>query len=256
MSDHQLLTRELIESGGIDAIAARDAPAMRILSDLERSISLQSILARRPPGDAWLFGYGSLIWNPTIRFVEQRTARIDGWHRSFCLSTPAGRGSVENPGLVLGLDAGGECTGVAFRIEENKLEAELVLLWRREMLSGAYIPTWVELFDADGRTFGHAIAFAIDTRGCDYAGGLTRPEVVHRLATASGALGSAADYLFRTCDGLRANDICDPQLEALASAVEAARSAPISTSDNDASLSPGERHSGAATRVYRCAGAE
>ncbi len=255
MTDH-LLTRELLEGGGIDAIVARDAPTMRILSDLERAISLQSTLARRPKGDAWLFGYGSLIWNPTVRFVQQKTARIDGWHRSFCLSTPAGRGSVENPGLVLGLDTGGECTGVAFRIDENKLEAELTLLWRREMLSGAYIPTWVELFDEDGRVFGHAIAFTIDAGGCDYAGGLTRDEVVGRLATASGALGSAADYLFRTCEGLRANEISDTQLEALAKAVEAAQSAQVLTSDDAASLSPGERHSGAPMRIYRPARAD
>jgi hypothetical protein len=104
---------------------------------------------------------------------------------------------------MLGLDAGGDCTGVAFRIAEEVLEAELALLWRREMVAGSYVPRWVDALDADGRRFGSAIAFTIDAAGEQYAGRLAREIVVERLATASGALGSAAEYLFQTRDGLR-----------------------------------------------------
>lgn len=220
------LTRELIEAGTIDAIASRDAPAFQVLSDAERRASLQRTLAAKPPDDVWLFGYGSLIWNPTIRFVERRVARVTGWHRAFCLGTPVGRGSVDNPGIVLGLDRGGYCDGVAFRIAEDLLETELAVLWKREMLSTSYVPRWLDLHDADGRRFGSGIAFTINRDGEYYAGHLGHDQIIRRLVTASGALGSSADYLFRTCEGLRAHGICDEDLErfgAEVAAVQAAR---------------------------------
>lgn len=197
----QLLTREMIEAGEIDAVVSRDAPAMRILSDAERSESLRGTLAAKPRDDVWLFGYGSLIWNPTIRFAESRVARIAGWHRSFCLETPAGRGSVDHPGLVLGLDEGGECEGIAFGISGDVVETDLAMLWKREMLSGAYVPRWLDLRDRDGGRFACGITFTIDHDGENYAGRLARDLMIWRLATAAGALGSSADYLFQTCEG-------------------------------------------------------
>jgi cation transport protein ChaC len=217
------LTRELIEAGGIDAIVARDAPTMRIISEAERAESLRATLAVKPHDDVWLFGYGSLIWNPTVHFVERRIARVEGWHRSFCLSALVGRGSVANPGLLLGLDKGGECTGVAFRIDGAIVESELATLWKREMLSGAYKPRWLDVFDEKGARFGSAIAFTIDRNSHQYAGQLTSEEVVRRLATATGALGSAAEYLFQTCASLRSHGIPDPVLDALEETVMAAR---------------------------------
>ncbi len=138
-----------------------------------------------------------------------------GWHRTFCLATPAGRGSIENPGLVLGLDTGGDCTGVAFRIAGNIADTELATLWKREMLAAAYIPRWLDLLDAQGKRFGCGLAFTIDPKGQHYAGELTREQIVRRLATATGALGSSAEYLFETCKGLRQHAISDAQLEAI-----------------------------------------
>jgi cation transport protein ChaC len=215
------LTRELIDAGAIDAMVARDAPSVRILSEAERRDSLVQTLATKPDDDVWLFGYGSLTWNPTVRFVERRVARIVGWHRAFCLATPAGRGSIENPGLVLGLDQGGDCDGVAFRISEDAVETELTMLWKREMLAAAYVPRWLDLLDREGRRFGFGIAFTIDPACERYDGHLQREEIVRRLATASGALGSSADYLFRTCDGLRGHGIRDQDLEQLRTEVAA-----------------------------------
>lgn len=221
-----LLTRELIEAGGIAAMAARAAPGLPLLSEEERAASLRAILDARPPGeDVWLFAYGSLIWNPAIHTAEKRVARIEGWHRAFCLSTPLGRGTVENPGLTLGLDSGGSCAGVGLRIAEDVLEQELTLLWRREMLSGAYVPRWVDLLDEAGARFGGGIAFTMDPASRQYAGCLPREETVRRLATASGILGSAADYLFATIEGLHAHGIPDPSLDELAADVTAARNA-------------------------------
>src|ERR1700712_2962800 len=123
MPDPHVLTRALLEANGIDDLVAKAAPGMVLLTEAERVASLRQTLAARPHGEpVWLFGYGSLIWNPTVHTLERRTGRIEGWHRAFCLYTPAGRGTLDNPGLVLGLDAGGSCNGVAFRMAEDTLE--------------------------------------------------------------------------------------------------------------------------------------
>ena len=221
MADDFLLTRAFIEAGGIDALVAQEAPDLLCLSEEERAASLRCIMQTRPVGDVWLFGYGSLIWNPTIYNTERRVARIEGWHRSFCLSTRAGRGSIENPGLVLGLEPGGDCVGVALRIEEASAITELTLLWRREMLTGAYIPHWVDLWDEQNERFGIGLAFTVNPAGDHYVGDLTEAETVRRLATAAGSLGSSADYLFRTVDGLRLCGVEDAALDRLASEVRA-----------------------------------
>ena len=219
-----VLTRAMLEAGGADAMIARAIPGIRLLTEEERAESLRSTMALRPAWEpVWLFGYGSLIWNPQIMIAERRVATVIGWHRAFCLATKAGRGTADNPGLVLGLNRGGTCQGVAFRIEEELLEAELALIWRREMLAGSYEPRWLDLLDPAGVRFGSAIAFTINPQAEQYAGNLTRAEVIHSLATAAGELGSAADYLFRTSAGLHAEGIPDPELDALAADVAAAQ---------------------------------
>lgn len=213
----------MLEAGGVDAMVASAAPDLRLLTEAERAESLRQTLAGRPAdGPVWLFGYGSLIWNPSIHTLERRVATVHGWHRAFCLSTRAGRGTAECPGLVLGLDHGGSCTGVAFRIADDIVEQELALLWRREMLAGSYIPRWLDVHGADGTRFGSAIAFTINPDAEQYAGNLTHDAIVRTLATACGALGSCADYLFRTCEGLRQEGVPDPELENLAAVVRAA----------------------------------
>jgi cation transport protein ChaC len=216
-----VLTRERLMSNSLDEMV-RAAFGSRLLSPEERARSLQETLDQRPPGPVWLFGYGSLIWNPTIHYVESRFARVEGWQRAFCLSTPVGRGTPENPGLVLALDEGGSCEGIAFRIAEDVLQQELSLIWRREMLTGAYIPHWLALHDAEGHIFGHGIAFTVNREGPQYAD-LEEAEVVRCLATASGQLGSAAEYLFQTHEGLRRLSIQDPLIDHLAELVLAAR---------------------------------
>jgi cation transport protein ChaC len=221
MADDFLLTRAFIEAGGIDALVAQEAPDLQCWSAAEQAASLHGVLQSRPSGDVWLFGYGSLIWNPTIHSTERRVARIEGWHRAFCLSARLGRGSIDNPGLVLGLEPGGSCLGVALRIAEAMAVAELTLIWRREMLTGAYLPHWVDLLDEQGERFGTGLAFTVNPVGEHYAGDLPEAEMLRRLATAAGSLGSSADYLFRTCDGLRRCGIEDAALERLAARVRA-----------------------------------
>lgn len=239
-----VLTRHLLEKDSIEALVAIDSPGLQLLTEADRIASLQRMLALRPPGDVWVFGYGSLVWNCAIDTVERRVARIDGWHRSFCLSITALRATVERPGLMLALDRGGSCRGAAYRLAEQDVERELRLLWRREMACGAYLPRWVALKDDAGVAFGWAIAFTIDADHPHYAGDLDEACTVRRLATASGGLGSAADYLFRTCDSLHASGIPDAQLERLAALVTAAHR-------NDHRMLParGERQPAATPRI-------
>ena len=219
-----VLTRDMLANGGLLRLVAETSPTLPMLSEAERAASLADTLAQRPAGadGVWLFAYGSLIWNPALDFVERRVARVHGWHRAFCLSTIAGRGTPEAPGLVLALDRGGACTGAAFRVAEAKVETELALLWQREMLSGSYAPRWATVRGADGAAFGSAIAFTIRREGPFYTGHLSREELVRRLATARGALGSCAEYLLNTRDGLRSLGIRDPWVERLAAEVEGA----------------------------------
>lgn len=211
----------MLADGGLLRMIAATSPTLRILTDAERAASLAATLAARPAGGdgVWLFAYGSLIWNPAIRVADMRLARVHGWHRAFCLSTMVGRGTPELPGLVLGLDRGGACLGAAFRVAEADLATELDLLWRREMLAGSYAPRWVPVRGGDGVPFGHAIAFTIRRDGPYYTR-LERVALVERLATACGGLGSSAEYLFKTRDGLRGLGIHDRGVEALSDAVE------------------------------------
>jgi cation transport protein ChaC len=236
-----VLSRAVLQTGEIEAMIARTAPGQKILTEAERAASLDAALAARPAGDAWLFAYGSLIWNPTVHSVERRAVHVFGWHRAFCLTVCSGRGSPELPGLVLALDKGGECSGIAYRIEDAALRDELALLWRREMVSGSYQPAWVDIFDSTHRTrrIGSALAFTIDPTDERYAGRLPSHEVVKILATASGFLGSAADYLFRTCEGLHASGIPDSEMDMLAETVREALETAVSarSGDDDAGLS-------------------
>lgn len=139
-----------------------------------------------------------------------------------CLSMPAGRGTPDAPGLVLGLDQGGNCSGIAYRIAEVDVVTELALLWNREMLIGGYTPAWLELTGPDGAVFGTAVTFTIDRTHANYAGSLSHNEKIWRLATAAGSWGSSADYLLRSIAGLQACGIRDTALEELGTFVSAA----------------------------------
>lgn len=214
-----VLTRELLAAGCATKLLHQDATGVRLLSDAEREASLAEFMAARPSGDLWIFAYGSLVWNPAMRVAERRVAKIRGWRREFCLSMLVGRGTPELPGLVLGLEQGGTCCGVAYRIAERDIASELTVLWSREMLLDGYKPIWVDVVGEDDETFGVAISFAIDPDHEHYAGTLPDDEKIRRLSTARGSWGSSADYLFRTTQGLRDNGICDDEMERLAAMV-------------------------------------
>jgi cation transport protein ChaC len=208
------ITRETLADGSFQAMIARADPTFPLLSDQDRSASIAALYgARLGAEDCWVFGYGSLIWNPTFRFVERRVAVLRGWHRRFCLWTPLGRGTPDCPGLMLALERGGSCRGVAFRVAAADAPVELDLLWRREMLSGAYCPRLVRLATAKGPA--EAVAFTINRCHARYAGKLPEEAVADVLATAKGMLGPCAEYLVNTVDHLRALGIEDRTLERL-----------------------------------------
>lgn len=210
------LTREDLTEGRLEALIAELAPQglMTFLSVEERRESLRTMLAQCCPSeDVWLFGYGSLMWNPAIEYVEHAQGRLHGYHRRFALWTPLGRGTPERPGLTLALERGGSCQGIAFRIEAAKVPDELGLVWSREMLSGAYHPRWVRLHTAQGPI--RAITFVINPTHDRYAGRLPIDRVAETLACAEGRLGSCREYLENTVAHLAQIGIADRHMAEL-----------------------------------------
>lgn len=189
-------TRETIRNGLFTELAEEGnrLGVFRPCTKDERAASRRRMLERlRDDADVWVFGYGSLMWNPAIEFRERAHARLFGWHRSFCLWTPVGRGTPENPGLVLALDRGGSCHGIAYRVAAENRETELDLLWQREMVSDGYEPRWVRVHCGDRSVA--AITWVINPAGERYAGKLPVGTIARHLATAAGRLGSNRDYL-------------------------------------------------------------
>jgi len=188
------------------------------LDDFQLSDSLTATLAQKPKGAGWwVFAYGSLLWNPLFPFAEARRATLRGLHRRFCLYSMASRGTRDEPGLVLGLDRGGACTGVVYRLPSPAAIDELHLLWRREMVTGSYRPKWVGVQAADRRLI--ALAFTVKHDHPQYAGKLDHDSEARIIANASGAFGSSLDYLERTRVALVTHGIVDPYLERLATKV-------------------------------------
>jgi cation transport protein ChaC len=205
------LTRADLERDLLRETFRRNHPGVPVLSDAEQEASLRGILDQHPAGDdVWLFGYGSLVWNPIVHHEERRVARLHGFHRSFCLWSHVNRGSLQKPGLVLGLDTGGSCRGVAFRIAARHAVAELRLLWRREMVLGAYSPRWAGV-EAGSDTL-RAIAFFVNREHANYAGRLPPETVIKALVSARGQLGTPAEYLLETVRGLVEHGVRDPYL--------------------------------------------
>jgi glutathione-specific gamma-glutamylcyclotransferase len=207
------LTRESILSGSVRHVVAASG-SMVLLSEAELEASLDRTLAAQPvPGDIWVFGYGSLIWNPAFAYIENRIGRVYGWHRRFCLWTVTSRGTPEQPGLTLGLDRGGSCRGMAFRLSAAEARHELGIIWRREMLGGAYHPHWVTVRTAGGPKA--AIAFTIDRNHPRYTGPLEAETIAQIIAKASGWLGPCSDYIVKTATSLTALGIHDRALDIL-----------------------------------------
>jgi cation transport protein ChaC len=172
--------------------------------------AVQEVLASHPRGeDVWVFAYGSLIWKPEVEHVEERLGTARGCHRSFCLRLIRWRGTREQPGLMMALDRGGQCKGVAYRLAGRTVEAQLGKLFRREMSvkPSTNMPRWITAETDRGRL--RAIAFVVDRKGTGYAGRLTPEETADMLAKACGHWGSCAEYLHNTVSRLEERGIYD-----------------------------------------------
>lgn len=215
------ITRSALLSGVLHASARKLlGPGTRLMTPKERREHIREVLVRAPqPDRVWIFGYGSLMWNPALRYVERRHALIHGYHREFCLLARAGRGSPERPGLMLSLEPGGSCHGVAYRLPAAAVAEELDILWRREMLTRSYRPVWVAARTTRGMA--HAIAFAANLEHERYRGGLGEQSMARYLAQGAGPLGRCCDYLFDTVAHLREMGIRDKRMEALERRVRA-----------------------------------
>lgn len=210
--------RSVLEKDGVRQAVRDSGYGHLLLSDEDMAKSLDKTLAQHRRGDpVWIFGYGSLVWNPLMDFAERCPARVRGYHRGFYLWSRINRGSPENPGLVLGLDRGGSCQGIAYRLHDDRLANELGLLWRREMIIGTYQPRWVEA-DLGSRTV-RAIAFVVDRAKPNYAGRLEDAVIVSTALKAHGHYGSCADYLVQTAASLEAAGIADRRMSRLAKMV-------------------------------------
>ena len=147
--------------------------------------------------DLWVFGYASLIWRPGFAFEERAKARLGGYRRSLCIHSYVHRGTPERPGLVFGLDRGGSCVGMAFRVAEEDGEAVTAYLRERELVTNVYRELRLPVRLADGRRVS-ALTYVVDRGHGQYAGGLdveTAAAIVHR---SHGQSGANADYV-RSC---------------------------------------------------------
>lgn len=167
----------------------------------------------------WVFGYGSLIWNPGFPHDDTRVARLHGWHRSFCMRSIHHRGTPEAQGLVLALDRaeGAFCDGLAFRVTPGAEDETLAILRERELISSAYLEEWLEVEMPGRREV--ALAYVIDPGHDQYCGGLALAEQARIIASAHGGRGSNRDYLNATARHLHDLGIADPDLDWLVAQV-------------------------------------
>ena len=211
-----MLNRNAISSGAY--LESFDSlPKEMLWTQAQIDASLAQTIEQRPhAGDVWVFAYGSLMWNPISDFDSRRIATLHGWHRSFCIRLIAGRGTPEQPGRMLSLEPGGSTQGVALRLCGATLEEELRILWIREMVTGAYRPTWAAVTLDDG-TEVSAIAFVAESDDSQYEGDARAAAIAPLMAVAAGLFGTNAEYVFKLQSALADCGLNDPYIDELAS---------------------------------------
>jgi len=161
----------------------------------------------------WVFGYGSLIWNPEFDFSRAELGRVHGYHRAFCITSVQYRGTPQSPGVVLGLERGGSCVGVAYHLVHASRQDSLERLYEREMLDEVYVPTVATVTLADGQRV-RALTFVANRASQAYQP-LSEPEILARLATSCGQRGPNREYAINTHQSLRARGVHDARLARL-----------------------------------------
>ncbi|MFS2155371.1 gamma-glutamylcyclotransferase [Rhizobium sp. Rhizsp42] len=172
----------------------------------------------------WVFGYGSLMWNPGFAFVERSQALIHGYRRSLCVRSWVHRGTEQNPGLVLGLDRGGSCRGMAFRVAGEDWDEVITYLRERELVTNVYLERQVPLQLAGGRGV-KGVAYVVDRDHTQYAGSLDTIAAARIVHQAQGKSGPNDAYVFNTLAHLKEMGIRDHWLEDVVDEVERLRAA-------------------------------
>lgn len=187
-------------------------PGLRDYDDAEFFAMAEALAVARPPGPLWVFAYGSLIWNPVFAHDAVCAAVVHGWHRSFCFQVTRWRGTRETPSLMMALDRGGSCRGLAYRLTGDTPQAHFKALLERELdgCPPTNVPRWIKVSTAQGHLL--ALTFVANPKGPTYRGRVAPEQVANGLARAAGSLGSAASYLFRTVTGLEQSGIRDRTL--------------------------------------------
>ena len=169
------------------------------------------------PADVWIFGYGSLMWRPEFPYVERAQATVLGYHRAFCVASTHHRGTEARPGLVLGLDRGRTCVGVAYRVAGPDAATTLTYLRARELIYGVYRETHVAArLDTDPHRDVSAIAYIVERAHPSWMGQLAPMRQIDFIRGARGISGTNLDYLINTVRHLRDLGIAEPALDRLA----------------------------------------
>ena len=165
-------------------------------------------------GDLWVFGYGSLMWRPGFDAIEALPARLSGFHRALCVRSFVHRGTREHPGLVLGLDRGGSCRGMAFRVIAANRDTVLTYLRERELVTNVYAERILGVTLNDGRKFS-AVTYVVDRNHVQYAAGLSVDAAAQIVSQATGVSGANPHYVASTVQHLRQLGIHDTLLEGI-----------------------------------------
>lgn len=169
--------------------------------------------------DLWVFGYGSLMWRPGFPFVERRHAHVFGYRRALCVLSHVHRGTPDNPGLVLGLDRGGRCHGVAFRVAKEEAQSTVHYLREREQVTSVYLERHLPAKLDDGRAV-TALGYIADRKHEQYAGNLSFEEVLALVRQGQGISGANPDYVRSTHEHLLGMGVTDPLMQRIVAALD------------------------------------
>jgi cation transport protein ChaC len=176
-------------------------------------------------GDFWVFGYGSLMWRPGFAHTETHRARLYGYRRALCIRSHVHRGTPDRPGLVLGLDRGGSCLGMAFRVPGNLSGEVMAYLRERELITNVYFEKTLPV-RLEGGDVVAAIAYVVDRTHEQYARNVDVDEAVRAVSGAIGQSGRNEEYVLNTIEHLHALGIRDQWLESVAKRVSGPELAP------------------------------
>jgi cation transport protein ChaC len=209
------LTKDNISKGHLGDKIKSISGSDKVLTTEELLQARRKIIPDKGIGeDIYIFAYGSLLWNPTIDYEDEFLAKVYGFHRSFCMKTNLGRGSFKNPGLMLGLDKGGSCQGSAFKLRNSEAIKNIDILFRREMVTGAYKPKLLKTILVNGRKV-LSLAFTVDKKHKNYFQDKEIQTKAKMISNAHGFLGTCEEYFQNTLESLSELNIVDSEMTAI-----------------------------------------